>query len=104
MYWQVKHQTKWPEAKSESKYWKDEGGVDEVEDTDGEDEGSGVPGPGGPVDEQCHYHHQVKTTINTQQSCKQSSRDSYQTPSMEKITAITEANAKNMFNFYRFPS
>ena len=50
MYWQVKHQTKWPEAKSESKYWKNEGGVDEVEDTDGEDEGSGVPGPGGPVD------------------------------------------------------
>ena len=103
----MKTSERWPEAKSESKYWKNEGGVDEVEDTDGEDEGSGVPGPGGPVDEKCHYHHQVKTTINDKhikQSYKQSSRDSYQTPSREKITAITEANAKNMLNFYRFHS
>ena len=71
MYWQVKHQTSWPEAKSESKYWKDEGGVDEVEDTDGEDEGSGVPGPGLVVGKERHDHHQVRTMINIQQSYKQ---------------------------------
>ena len=55
--------SRWPEAESDSKYWENEGGVDEVKEADGEDEGSGVPTPGVPVEKQGHHNHQVWATI-----------------------------------------
>ena len=51
--------TKWPVAKSESSYGKNDGREDEVEDADGEDEGSCLPDPGFPVEEEGNHHHQI---------------------------------------------
>ena len=50
-----------PKGKSESKNGKNEGRIDEVEDADGEDEGSCFPGPSVPREEQSDHHHQIKT-------------------------------------------
>ena len=51
--------TGWPVAKSESKYGKNDGRVDEVEDADGEDEGSCLPAAGDSGEEESHHHHQI---------------------------------------------
>ena len=51
--------TRWPEAKSESKNGKNDGRVDEVEDADGENEGSCLTAAGDSGEEEGQHHHQI---------------------------------------------
>ena len=46
-----------PYGKSDGQYWEDDDGVEEVEDTDGENEGSCLTAPGVGVEQQGHHHH-----------------------------------------------
>ena len=46
-----------PYGKSDGQYWEDDDGVEEVEDTDGENEGGCLTAPGVGVEKQGHHHH-----------------------------------------------